>query len=88
MTAAGWRNKDAGDRIGGIPTTLIDALQLSEEKDHSEETILLIKVRNAFFMHSDIEESHLNIFFSSFMCRWKFLQMIVSWFHLLEHSMK
>ena len=62
MTAAGWRNKDAGDRIGGIPTTLIDALQLSEEKDHSEETILLIKVRDAFFASSDIEESHLNIF--------------------------
>ena len=62
MTAAGWRNKDAMERIGGIPTTVIDALQLSEEEDHSAEKMLLESVIDGFFVGSTIEQTHLNIF--------------------------
>lgn len=75
MTAAGWRNKDAGDRIGGIPTTLTDALQLSDKNDHFNERILLTSLRDAFFAGSGIEESLQNIFFCSFLCRWNFFEM-------------
>lgn len=62
ITATGWRNKDAGDCIGGIPSTLIDALQLSDKNNQPNEKILLIRVRDAFFASSGIEESHLTIF--------------------------
>ena len=61
MKAAGWRNKIAGDSIGGIPTAMKDAIQLSEKEERSKESNLLIKVRDAFFVGSDIDESHLNI---------------------------
>ena len=72
MTAAGWRNKDATERIGGIPTTMIDALQLSKKEDHTAEKILMESVIDGFFVGSTIEQTHLNIFFCSLMCRWQF----------------
>ena len=49
MTVAGWRNKDASERIGGIPTTMIDALQLSEKEDHTaEKNIVGMCVKRSF----------------------------------------
>ena len=72
MTAAGWVNKDAGERIGGIPTTLNDALQLSEKKEQSKELLLLTNLRDALFVSSEIDKSHQSIFFCAFMCRWDY----------------
>ena len=62
MTAAGWVNKDAGDCIGGIPTTLNDALQLSEKNNQSKELLLITSVSDALFVSSEIDKSHQNFF--------------------------
>ena len=62
MTAAGWRNKDVGERIGEIPTTLIDALQLSEKKVQPAAKKMLLSVIDGYFVSSSIGKSHLNIF--------------------------
>ena len=88
MTAAGWVNKDAGDRIGGIPTTLNDALQLSEKNEQSKELLLITSVRDALFVSSEIDKSRQTIFFVHFCVAGFFLQLIVIWFHLWDYSMR